>query len=160
VSARRLARRSHLEAKPLPPIELRREQNQIRSGARYGLMFLVFLRLVAALWLIQGLLHWLDILMPASSAPTAFDHLSRRAAFATAVFAVLDPIAAVGLWLAVPWGAVIWIITLIAQIGVIFVIPGFFANGAPRILMNLILLVAYFALLWRVAHVNDEETAG
>jgi hypothetical protein len=54
------------------------------------------------------------------------------------------------LWLATPWGGVIWLFCAIAQILVAVALPGFFSMlwiGA-----NIFLIVIYFVLMRRAGH--------
>ncbi len=114
--------------------------------ARATFFLTVFFRVMALLWIAEGLAQWRRILAPvAGSFP---DHSSSVIA-ATIFFAVLDLVAAVGLWLVAPWGGVVWILTLMAQVFVVSVKPAFFLGGAWIELFDGILLVAYLWLSWR-----------
>jgi hypothetical protein len=109
---------------------------------RAGLV--VFMRLLAGLWVIQGLLQWSAILLPSEP---LFDNVSALRGGAVIFFAIYDLVAAVGLWLAAPWGGVIWLLGAIAQIFVALWLPAFFSllwTGA-----NVILIVIYFGLTWQ-----------
>jgi hypothetical protein len=111
---------------------------------RAGLLLVVFMRLLAGLWVIQGLLQWRAILLPSEP---LFDNVSALRGGAVIFFAIYDLVAAVGLWLAAPWGGIIWLLGAIAQIFVALWLPGFFSLlwiGA-----NVILIVIYFGLTWQ-----------
>jgi hypothetical protein len=111
---------------------------------RAGLLLVVFMRLLAGLWVIQGLLQWSAILLPSEP---LFDNVSALRGGAVIFFAIYDLVAAVGLWLAAPWGGVIWLLGAIAQIFVALWLPAFFSllwTGA-----NVILIVIYFGLTWQ-----------
>ncbi|MBV9591021.1 MAG: hypothetical protein JO310_15600, partial [Hyphomicrobiales bacterium] len=68
-------------------------------------------------------------------------------------------VAAVGLWLATPWGGVIWLVTAGAQVFVLVVMPGFFDHPFMTALSNIVLVSAYLALTWLVADGRDERFA-
>jgi len=68
------------------------------------------------------------------------------AALAIIFFSVLDLIAGVGLWLATPWGGVLWLLIASAQIFVAASMPQFFAGGYWLIGVDLVLIVLYFGL--------------
>ena len=111
------------EASPYPgeaPIRVgltAREQVE----TRWGLVLVVFMRLLAVLWIIQGLLQWF--------------------------FSVIDFLAAVGLWLATPWGGVLWLFAAISQI---FVAASVRQVIAPSwIASDVGLIVLYFALTFQ-----------
>ncbi len=119
------------------------------SGAKeeksiWGLLVVVFMRALAALWVFQGLSQWGAILTPREP---LFDQVNGLFGAAVIFFAILDLVAAVGLWLATPWGGVLWLFSAIAQIFAALMIPGFFANA--WIGVNMMLIIAYFALTWR-----------
>ena len=116
---------------------------------RAGLFLVVFKRLLAGLWVIQGLWQWSAILLPPEP---LFDNVSAPRGAAVIFFATVNLVAAVGLWLATPWGGVIWLLGAIAQILVALALPGFFSIlwiGA-----NIVLIVIYFVLTWRASHVG------
>jgi hypothetical protein len=114
---------------------------------RAGLFLVLFKRLLAGLWVVQGLLQWSAILLPPEP---LFDKVSALRGAAVIFFATVNLVAAVGLWLATPWGGVIWLLAAIAQIIVVLVLPGFFSMlwiGA-----DVVLIVIYFVLVWRAGH--------
>jgi hypothetical protein len=114
---------------------------------RAGLYLVIFMRLLAGLWTIQGLLQWSAILLPAEP---LFDNMPLRQSVAVIFFAVFDLVAAVGLWLASPWGGVIWLLGAVLQIIVAIALPSFFSM--IWIGVNFALVTAYFALTWKAGH--------
>lgn len=117
------------------------------AGRPWGLFLVIFMRLLAALWLFQGLEQWVSMLLPSES---LFDRVTQFWGAAVIFFALLDLVAAVGLWLATPWGGVIWLFSAMAQIFAAAAIPGFFATG--WIAVNILLIAIYFGLSWRAGH--------
>jgi hypothetical protein len=109
----------------------------------WGLILVVFMRLLAALCVVQGLIQWSAMLMPRQP---LFDTATPVWSGAVMFFAVLDLLAAVGLWLATPWGGVLWLFRSVAQIFAALTIPSFF--GLLWIVANCLLILAYFALTW------------
>ncbi len=71
--------------------------------ARWTRRLTIFMRFVCLLWIFQGLAQWARIISPAEG---SFLDLSGASMAATVFFAVLDLVAAVGLWLVAPWGGV------------------------------------------------------
>jgi nicotinamide riboside transporter PnuC len=112
-----------------------------------GLVLVVFMRFLAGLWVIQGLLQWGAILLPSQS---LLDNVSSVRGGTVIFFAIFDLVAAVGLWLAAPWGGVIWLLGAIAQILVTLGVPGSFSMFWAA--TNIILIVVYFVLRWRAGH--------
>ncbi|RAI34808.1 DUF6163 family protein [Rhodoplanes serenus] len=78
-----------------------------REGWAWRLV--VFLRITAGLAMLKGLYHWSAVCGIGVSADQGFDAQSLSWQTATVFFAVIDLVAAVGLWLATPWGAVVWL---------------------------------------------------
>jgi hypothetical protein len=100
----------------------------------WGLILVVFMRLLAVLCVAQGLIQWSAVLLPHRS---LFDTVTPVWGAAVVFF---------GLWLATPWGGVLWLFRSVAQIFVAMTIPLFFP--AVWIAANGVLILAYFALTW------------
>jgi uncharacterized membrane protein (DUF2068 family) len=124
------------------------------SRLSWGLLLTVFMRLMAVLWVSQGLLQWSLVLLP--RAPL-FDAVTPTWGAAVIFFAVLDLVAAVGLWLATPWGGAIWLFGAIAQMVVALAISGFFSP--IWIAVDGVLIVLYFALVWRAGQAGVRRGA-
>jgi Family of unknown function (DUF6163) len=139
---------SKTEARPDSGAAIRLgEPARIDGEARAGLLLIVFKRLLAGLWVIQGLWQWSAILLPPEP---LFDNLSALRGAAVIFFATVNFVAAVGLWLATRWGAAIWLLSAIAQILVALALPGFFSM--LWIVADIGLIVIYFGLMWRAGH--------
>ncbi len=124
------------------------------DAAKWGMLLSRFMRIVALFWLMQGLMHWRIVLMAKQS---IFDTMPQNAAFAVVFFAVLDLVAGVGLWLATPWGGVLWLLIASAQIFLTLSMPGFFIGGYWLIGVNAILIVMYFALTFEAGRDFDAQ---
>ena len=117
-----------------------------REANPAGFLLVVFMRLLAVLWALQGLLQWGAILLPPEP---LFDKVSTLNSAAIIFFAVFDLVAAVGLWLAAPWGGVIWLLGAITQIAVSLWLPEFYSR--LWIALDLILITLYFGLTWQAS---------
>jgi hypothetical protein len=78
----------------------------------------MFLRGMAGISLIKGLYHWAVVCGFVFKSEIAFADQQTPYQSATVFFAVIDLVAAVGLWLAAPWGAVVWLTSVISMIAV------------------------------------------
>lgn len=92
-----------------------------RVGARLAgfdaqAWLIVYLRLLAIVFLAGGAAHWVAILYLPTDPAHPLGALPPSARVTTIVFSVLDPIAAVGLWLAAAWGTVVWLLAAVARI--------------------------------------------
>jgi len=105
----------------------------------------LFLRLMAAISLVKGLYHWAVVC--GIDAPTAggFADYSTPYEVATAFFAVIDLVAAIGLWLAAPWGAVVWLTSVISMITVEVLFPQIYGGRMWVVAAEVVLLANY---LW------------
>ena len=116
---------------------------------RWGLILVVFMRLLAALWIFQGLAQWAQFMLPTGE---IFDHLTTGQTAAVVFFSVIDLMAAVGLWLATPWGGVLWLFAAISQVFVAFGVAHVF--GGLRSAADVLLIAIYFSLTWQAGKVS------
>ena len=130
-------------------IRLNAEPREGLTGpVRFGFFLVLFMRVLAALWMFQGLLQWHEIL---SQVQGGFEAIPAPVQLAVIFFAVFDCVAAVGLWLASPWGGVLWLFAVAAQIFASLVMPDFFAGGRIVFVIDVALVIAYFVLTWHAA---------
>jgi hypothetical protein len=115
------------------------------SGKRWSYRLVVFLRAMAALSLGKGLFHWGIICGIGAPFPSGFDAYSTPYQVATIFFAVIDLVAGVGLWLAAPWGAVVWLTSVISMAAVEVLFPQIFGGSFWVVVVEVLLLSAY---LW------------
>ncbi len=109
-----------------------------------------FMRLNAVFWMAMGLFMWARI--------TGF--LPWRAHFfwdmpiewrsAIVFYGVLDLVVAVGLWLAAPWGVVIWLFTIVAQIVTHGAFAEIFGERPFRIPLYAVTVLVYAWLTFRM----------
>ena len=121
-----------------------------RDASLWGFVLVVFMRTVAALWTLQGLVAWADLLTPARS---ILETAPRPYAVLLVIFAVLDLVAAVGLWLATPWGGVLWLFAACVQIFAGMALRSMFWGG--WIVVDALLILGYFILTWQAGRVNE-----
>jgi len=60
---------------------------------------------------------------------------------------VIDPVAGVGLWLAAPWGAVVWLTSVISMAAVEILFPQVYGGNILLVVLEMALLGIY---LWLV----------
>ena len=72
--------------------------------------FRLFLRLVAVSCLVAGLQYWGRLIGYSEAGAFRFDLIPSYWQLASASLAVLLPVAAVGLWMQVSWGPVLWVV--------------------------------------------------
>jgi hypothetical protein len=105
----------------------------------------LFLRLMAAVSLVKGLYHWAQVCGVGAAPDDGFLAHSVAWRSATVFFAVLDLVAAVGLWLAAAWGAVVWLSSVVSMAVVEIFFPNVFGGSIFVALVEMTLLGVY---LW------------
>jgi hypothetical protein len=105
---------------------------------------------MAAISMIKGLYHWAVVLGMVGS-QEGFEAQGTPYQVATVFFAVIDLVAAVGLWLTAPWGAVVWLTALISMVAVETLFPRIYGGSMFIVVVELILLVAYLVLAFMAA---------
>jgi hypothetical protein len=137
----------------LEPVQQRAGEPSI--GLWTGRLVL-FLRAMAAVSLIKGLYHWSRITGIGVSSGDAFVLHSIAWQTATIFFAVIDLVAAVGLWLAAAWGAVIWLTSIASMLAVEIFFPQVFDSGILTGILEGCLLAVY---LWLALKSAQEQPA-
>ena len=84
----------------------------------------LFLRVMAVISVAQGLYHWAQVTGFVGGEEEAFENQPMAWQTATVYFAVIELVAAVGLWLATPWGAVVWLTTVVSMAVIELMFPG------------------------------------
>src|ERR1700720_2462984 len=74
------------------------------SGEIWATRLVLFLRVMAAVALVKGLYYWAIVCGVGAPSPQGFDSYAMPYQSATVFFAVIDLVAAVGLWLPGPLG--------------------------------------------------------
>jgi hypothetical protein len=116
------------------------------SGDVWAARLVLFLRLMAAVALLKGLYYWAIVCGVGAPTPQGFDSYAMPYQSATVFFAVIDLVAAVGLWLAAPWGAVIWLTSVISMATVEALFPQIYGGSLWVIILELTLLGMYLTL--------------
>jgi hypothetical protein len=123
-----------------------------RAATRWGILLVIYMRLLAVLWMSFGVMHWATILGPYQ---VPFDALPVRLSVAIAVFAVADLVAAVGLWLVAPWGGALWLATAAGELMAGAFIGGALPRGSMMAASYVGLIVGYFVLTWLAAQERE-----
>lgn len=110
-------------------------------------LFGCFLRLVSAACLWFALDYWAMLIGFSHGGAGRFDLLPSEWRAAATALAVLYPVAAIGLWLLVSWGPVVWVVAAAIEIAMYEFYPGIF--GARPFLFLLHGAVAIAFILFR-----------
>src|SRR6201993_4576458 len=111
----------------------------------------LFLRVMAVLSILKGLYHWAQVTGFIGGEEEAFENQTMAWQTATIYFAVIELVAAVGLWLATPWGAVVWLTTVVSMAVIELMFPGIYGGSLLVVGGEAFMLAAYLALAWMAA---------
>jgi hypothetical protein len=114
-----------------------------------------FLRVMAGLSMLKGLYHWAIVCGIGAGPEGGFEAYPTPYQVGTVFFAVIDLVAAVGLWLAAPWGAVVWLTSVISMVAVEMIFPQVYGGGIWIITTEVGLLSIY---LWLALQSAREQT--
>jgi hypothetical protein len=110
----------------------------------------LFLRVMAGVSMLKGLFHWSRVI-GIGVGDELFETHSIAWQTATVFFAVIDLVAAVGLWLAAAWGAVIWLMSIASMLAVEIFFPQVFGGGVLSLVLEIALLGLYLWLALKSA---------
>ena len=117
------------------------------TGVRWLLMLVIFMRLAAVFWLLRGLLQWTYII--GIGDPT-FPELRLSRQGLVMLLAVLDIVAAVGLWLTASWGVAIWLVVLFIEAALPYLVPDM-QFALADVLVSAGAGVVYLFFVWQAA---------
>ena len=123
--------------------------NNLRDTGWTGRLVL-FLRFMACVSMLKGLYHW-AVVIGIVGPHDGFEAQGTPWQIATVFFAVIDLVAAVGLWLAAPWGAVVWLTAVVSMVAVEFLFPQVYGTSMLIIVVDLLLLGSYLVLAFMAA---------
>jgi uncharacterized membrane protein (DUF2068 family) len=106
---------------------------------------------MAAVSMLKGLYHWTRVCGIGVGDGDLFEYQSIAWQTATVFFAVIDLVAAVGLWLAAAWGAVIWLMSVASMLAFEIFFPQVFGAGVAIGLAEGALLAIYLWLALKSA---------
>jgi hypothetical protein len=112
------------------------------------------MRVLSIAWLFKGLLGWASILGVPLLSGGSFELEPASQQAVTVAFAIIDLVAAIGLWLTTSWGGVMWIFAVMSGViaGVLSPMAG---GGILHAVLSAILVAAYLALSWLASREPD-----
>ena len=111
----------------------------------------LFLRVMAVISVLKGLYHWAQVTGFVGGEDDAFEVQALAWQTATVYFAVIELVAAVGMWLATPWGAVVWLTTVVSMAVIELMFPAIYGGSLILAGLELAFLAAYLALAFMAA---------
>jgi hypothetical protein len=117
-----------------------------QSEAPWTSRLILYVRVMAGVFMLKGLYHWALVCGIGGDAESAFELAPLSWKAATIFFAVIDLVAAVGLWLAAAWGGVVWLTAAISMAAVEVFFPQIFGGQTWVVAAEIIAIVIYLAL--------------
>jgi hypothetical protein len=126
------------------------ERPAAQAKFRWSFVLTWFMRILALLWILKGLSAWAVIL--GVWAPNGLFEARATGYQATIIyFAVIDLIAAVGLWMASTWGGVLWLLAVMSHLILASFFPRIVTASVTTMVFFLLLITAYLAVSWMSA---------
>jgi fatty acid desaturase len=141
------------DLKHLDPVHEQDGENSVGVWTR---RLVLFLRVMAGISMIKGLYHWSRVCGIGVDQNEVFEAHSIAWQAATVFFAVIDLVAAVGLWLAAAWGAVIWLTAVASMLAVEMFFPQVYGRGFITVVLEGGLLALYLWLALKSAREQPE----
>ena len=117
-----------------------------RSNTPWTRRLVLFLRVMAGVSMLKGLYHWSLVLGIGDGSGSTFESASMPWQAATIFFAVIDLVAAVGLWLAAAWGGVVWLTASISMAAIELGFPQVFGGRLWIAIPEFAFIIAYIGL--------------
>lgn len=114
---------------------------------RYLKTIVVYGRLVSVVLMLFGLREWAVILGVATSAGGPFETMTVAWKMATMYLAVVHLVAAVGLWMRVAWGNVLWVLAAASEIALHTFFRNTFGSDYTIVAFHLFALGGYATLV-------------
>jgi hypothetical protein len=121
------------------------EEREEAKHGRWTFRLVMFLRVMAVLSMAKGLYHW-AVVCGMTGLEGGFEAQPLPWQTATVFFAVIDLVAAVGLWLAAAWGAVVWLTACVSLAAVEVIFPQVYGGRLLVVVIEAALLFGYLFL--------------
>jgi hypothetical protein len=134
--------------KELAPVLAEQEKSSVGVWTE---RLVLFLRVMAGVSMLKGLYHWAAVCGFIGDADGGFLAHGTQWQTATVFFAVIDLVAAVGLWLAAPWGAVVWLTAAVSMAVVDVFFQQVYGQQTAIVVLEAVVIVAYLVLAIQAA---------
>jgi hypothetical protein len=120
------------------------------ASRRWSFVLTWFMRLVAILWIMKGLSAW-AVILGVWTPIGQFEMRSTGYQATVIYFALIDLIAAVGLWMASTWGGIMWLLAVMSHLILAAFFPGIVSGGLLTLAFFLTLMAVYLGVSWITA---------
>ncbi|MXQ11010.1 DUF6163 family protein [Microvirga makkahensis] len=126
------------------------ERQPAPTSMRWGFVLTWFMRVLAIVWIMKGLSSW-SVILGIWTPIGQFEARSTGYQATIIYFALIDLIAAVGLWMASTWGGIMWLLAVMSHLILAAFFPGIVTSGPMTIVFFLTLVAVYIAVSWLAA---------
>jgi hypothetical protein len=126
----------------------------VLASVRWGTALLWYMRTLAWVWVGKGLFNW-AIIVGAFPGLGDFTTMALPLQATLVAFACFNLLAAIGLWLAAPWGGAIWLLCAVVESASPFLSPRAASISYGGAALNVALVIGYFLLSWRAVRERD-----
>ena len=137
----------------LAPVHADEEQ---RHEGAWTERLVLFLRIMAGISLLKGLYHWAAVCGFIGGQDGGFFGHGPQWQTATIFFAVIDLVAAVGLWLAAPWGAVVWLTASVSMAVIAMFFQQVYGSQPAIVLLEGAMIAGYLFLAIQAAREHPQ----
>lgn len=123
-------------------------QDLLKNRPPWAVVLMWYLRAMALLLIAGGVIHWARIVGFTPWRGVWFWDMPIEWQTATVFFAVLDLVAAIGLWLTVSWGTVMWLFRALSQIVMHTAFADIFGRRPYEISFYMLTIAIYLLLLY------------
>ena len=123
-------------------------------NAGWSERLVLFLRVMAIASMLKGLYHWAAVCGFIGEAGGFEAHVQSWQA-TTVFFSVIDLVAAVGLWLVAPWGAVVWLTSTVTMIMIQLFFDQVYGTEIFVVGVGLLAILGYLVLSLLAARENQ-----
>lgn len=129
-------------------------QMLLNSRPPWSTVLVWYLRGIAVLLLVGGVIHWARIIGIVPWREVWFWDMPVEWQAVTVFFAVLDLVAGIGLWLSVSWGTVMWLFRAGSQIVIHTIFSDVFGRRPYEIAFYLMTIAIYLLLTYLMEREN------
>ncbi|QFU16600.1 hypothetical protein [Microvirga thermotolerans] len=122
------------------------ERPAAKAALRWSFILTWYMRVLSILWIMKGLSAWAVIL--GVWTPGQFESRPMLYQATIIYFALIDLIAAVGLWMASTWGGIMWLLAVMSHLVLAAFFPSVVSSGFLTITFFLSLIVFYLGIAW------------
>lgn len=126
------------------------ERPSSQASMRWAFLLTWFMRILSIIWIMKGLSSW-AIILGVWTPIGQFEVRSMGYQATIIYFALIDLIAAVGLWMASTWGGIMWLLAVMSHLILAAFFPGIVSSGILTIAFFLTLIAVYLAISWLAA---------